>query len=159
MDELARIEDQLCRAMDGEAWHGPAVIEVLEGVTPEQAIARPISGVRSIWQLVLHLGGAYRLVLRRLGGDARQLSPDEDWPLPPAPTSENWLAAVEELRSLNDLVRREVQRFAPERLNQPLIADPPYTAYTQFIGLTQHNLYHAGQIAILKRTMQQTDGK
>jgi hypothetical protein len=30
-------------------------------------------------------------------------------------------------------------------------ADPPYSAFTQFVGLTQHDLYHAGQIVLLKR--------
>src|SRR5580765_3356876 len=66
MSELERIADQLRRTLEGEAWHGPAVLELLAGITPEQASARPILGVRSIWQLVLHLGGAYRVVLRRL---------------------------------------------------------------------------------------------
>jgi hypothetical protein len=68
MDELERLADQLRRALEGEAWHGPAVLDVLAGVSPDQARARPIPGAHTIWELVLHLGGAYRLVLRRLLG-------------------------------------------------------------------------------------------
>src|SRR5262245_29077399 len=136
MDELARIADQLRRAMEGGAWHGPAVLELLAGDTPEQAAARPIAGAHSIWELVLHLGGAYRLVLRRLRGDASQLAPDEDWPPVPEPTAENWRAAVDSLRSLNEEARRAVTGFDPSRLSQPLVAEAPYTAYTQFVGLT-----------------------
>jgi uncharacterized damage-inducible protein DinB len=151
LSESTRIEDQLRRAFEGEAWHGPGVLELLNGVTHEQAAARPIAGIRSIWELVLHLGGAYRLVLRRLKANASPLTPDEDWPTTPEPTAANWQIAIEDLRALNEQIRREVARFDAARLDQPLIADPPYTAHTQFIGLTQHDLYHAGQIAILKR--------
>jgi uncharacterized damage-inducible protein DinB len=153
MTELQRIEDQLRRAMEGEAWHGPSVLELLAGVSHEQALARPIPGVRSIWELVLHMVSGYRLVLRRLQGDATPLGPAEDWPPVPDPSPENWRATVDGLRALNEHLRREVAAFDPARLDQPLVADPPYTAYTQFIGATQHDLYHAGQIAVLKRAL------
>jgi uncharacterized damage-inducible protein DinB len=153
MSELQRIEDQLRRALEGEAWHGPAVLEVLAGVSADQARARPIPGAHTIWELVFHLGGTYRLVLRRLHGDATPLAPDEDWPSVPDPTEETWRAAVERLRDLNGQIRRAVAGFDPAQLDRPLVADPPYTAYTQFIGLTQHDLYHAGQIALLKRAL------
>ena len=99
MGERERIEDQLRRGLEGGAWHGPAVLELLAGVTAAQAHARPIPGARGIWELVLHLGGAYRLVLRRLRGDATQLAPDEDWPPVPEPSEANWTAAVEGIRS------------------------------------------------------------
>lgn len=153
MGEPERIADQLRRVLEGGAWHGPAVLEVLAGVTPEQAHARPVPGAHTIWELVLHLGGAYQLVLRRLGGDPAPLANDEDWPPVPAPTAENWRAAVEGLRVLNEEVRRAVAGFDPARLDGPLVAEPPYPAYVQFIGLTQHDLYHAGQIALLKRAL------
>ena len=153
MTELERIEDQMRRALEGGAWHGPAVLELLAGVTAAQAHARPIAGAHSIWELVLHLASAYRLVLRRLAGDARPLSPDEDWPPVPEPTEANWRAAVAALRQVNAEARRAVAAFDAARLDQPLVADPPYTAYVQFIGLTQHDLYHAGQVAILKRAL------
>ena len=151
--EIRRLEDQLRRALDGGAWHGPAVLELLDGVTADEASAHPIAGAHSIWELVLHLAGTYRLVLRRLHGDATQLSPDEDWPQLPEPTEENWRTTITTLRDLNAAAQREVARFAEERLDQPLIADPPYSAFVQFIGISQHDLYHAGQIALLKRAL------
>src|SRR5215469_322811 len=86
MGELERIAEQLRRGLEGGAWHGPAVLELLAGVTAAQAHARPIPGARGIWELVLHLGGAYRLVLRRLRGNSTQLAPDEDWPPVPEPS-------------------------------------------------------------------------
>jgi uncharacterized damage-inducible protein DinB len=152
--ECERLETQLRLSFEGEAWHGPSVLESLEGVTAEAASRHPIQGAHSIWELVLHLASAYRLVLRRLQGGGALLTAAEDWPAAPAPTAAGWQDAIRELRELNLRIRRAVRDFDAARLDEPLVAEPPYTAYTQFIGLTQHDLYHAGQIAILKRAME-----
>ncbi len=151
--ELMRLEEQLRLALEGEAWHGPPVLKALAGVTAEQASCRPIPNAHSIWELVLHIGSDYALVLRRLAGDGRQLSPEEDWPSCPPATAENWQQAVEALRRLNQQLREAVHAFPEERLDEPLVQEVPYSAYTQFIGVTQHNLYHAGQISLLKRAL------
>ena len=55
MTETERIRDQLRRAFEGDAWHGPGVLELLENVTASQAAARPIAGAHSIWELVVHI--------------------------------------------------------------------------------------------------------
>ena len=151
--ELSRLEEQLGRALEGEAWHGPSVLEALAGVSAEQAAAHPIAGAHSIWELVLHLCGTYGLVLRRLGGDGRQLTESEDWPPIPEPSAENWSESISVLKQLNEDLRQAVKSFAVERLDEPLVGEAPYTAYTQFIGVTQHNLYHAGQMALLRKAV------
>ena len=151
--ELNRLNAQLGKALEGDAWHGPSVLETLEGVTVEQAAAHPIAGAHSIWELVLHLCGTYDLVLRRLGGDGRQLTESEDWPSVPEARAENWSDSVHVLKQLNEDLREAIRSFPPEDLDQPLVPEAPYTAYTQFIGISQHNLYHAGQIALLKKAL------
>jgi hypothetical protein len=151
--EITRLEEQLKRALEGEAWHGPSVLELLVGVSAAQAVSHPIAGAHSIWELVLHLRSDYDLVLRRMAGDGRPVSPGEDWPACPAPTEENWQRTVQELRLRNEELRRAVRNLPMERLDEPLVSEVPYTAYTQFIGVTQHHSYHAGQIALLKRAL------
>src|SRR5215510_2314396 len=99
--ETRRLEDQLRRAFAGEAWHGPSVLEALDGVTAEQAAAHPIAGAHSIAELVFHLAATYRLVLRRLRGDGRQLTPEEDWPAV-ASSPESWPEAVRVLKELQE---------------------------------------------------------
>lgn len=148
-----RLEEQLRRTLEGEAWHGPSVLELLAGLTAAQAAGHPIAGAHSIWELVLHLGSDYDLVLRRLAGNGHQLTAAEDWPVCPAPTEKNWRQTVQELELLSKKLRQAVRDFPDERLDDPLVPEAPYTAYTQFIGVTQHNLYHAGQIALLKRAL------
>ncbi len=149
--EVDRLEEQLKRALAGAAWHGPSVLELLAGVTAAQAASHPIAGAHSIWELVLHLRSDYELVLRRLAGDGRQATPAEDWPACPAPTEENWQQTVRELALLNKELRQAIRGFPDERLDEPVVPEVAYTAYTQFSGVTQHHLYHAGQIALLKR--------
>jgi hypothetical protein len=91
-----------------------------------------------------------------MAGDGRQLSAGEDWPACPAPTEENWRQSVQELELMNRKMREAVLDFPAERLDEPLVPEVSYTAYTQFIGVTQHHLYHAGQIALLKRALAAT---
>ena len=154
--EVKRLEEQLRRALEGEAWHGPSVLELLAGVSAAQAASHPIAGAHSIWELVLHLRSDYDLVLRRLAGDGRHLTAAEDWPACPASTEENWQQTVLELKHLNKKLRQAVRDFPVERLDDLLVPEVPYSAYMQFIGVTQHNLYHAGQIALLKRALAAT---
>jgi uncharacterized damage-inducible protein DinB len=154
--EANRLEDQLRRTLEGEAWHGPSVLELLAGVSAEQAASHPIAGAHSIWELVLHLSTDYDLVLRRMAGDGRPITTGEGWPACPAPTEENWRHTVQDLESSNRKLRQAVLDFPAERLDEPLVSEVSYTAYTQFIGVTQHHSYHAGQIALLKRALAAT---
>jgi uncharacterized damage-inducible protein DinB len=151
--ELGRIDEQLRLSFEGSAWHGPAVLEVLDGLGAQAACAHPIGQAHSVWEVVLHLGGTYGLVLRRLLGDGRQLTPEEDWPAVVSATADSWRETVQALHGLNEDLRRAVRGFSAEHLDVPLVPEAPYTAYTQFIGVTQHNLYHAGQVALLKRAL------
>jgi uncharacterized damage-inducible protein DinB len=151
--EIMRLEEQLRLALEGEAWHGPSVLETLTGVSAEQASSHPIPGAHSIWELLLHIGSDYTLLLRRMAGDGRPLTPEEGWPGCPPATAENWQHAVEALRRLNQQLREAVRAFPADRLDEPLVPEVPYSAYIQFIGVTQHNLYHAGQISLLKRAL------
>jgi hypothetical protein len=148
---IERLRDQLRLSFEGESWHGPSVEEALRGVTPAIAAARPIADVHTIWELVLHLAGTYDVVLRRVRGDSRPLSREEDWPAVPESTDENWRRDCDRLRSINREMRDAVAAFPEDRLDLRLIDEAPYSAFTQFIGITQHDLYHAGQIVILKR--------
>ena len=156
--ELERLEEQVKRSFEGGAWHGPSVLEALKDVTPQEAYAHPIAGAHSIWELVLHLSGTYRLVLRRVHGESAQLTPAEDWPSLPSPTPSAWQEALRSLQELNEQVREAIRTFNPQQLDQSLTPAAPYTAYTQFIGITQHDLYHAGQIVLLKKSSREGGG-
>jgi len=150
MSELRRVEEQLKRAFEGEAWHGPSVREVLAGITPEQAASHPIPAAHSIWEIVLHMTTWHETVRRRLAGESFMPTEDQDWPLITEASSATWRAAQDDLtRSYRDVMGALVS--LPEaRLDEPLVKGGT-TGYVQIHGLVQHDLYHAGQIAILKK--------
>jgi len=151
-EELARLEDQVRRAFEGEAWHGPAVLAALDGVSVAAAVAHPVAGAHSIWEIVLHLAATYRLVLQRIQGHSGSLSPEQDWPAVVHPEAERWTEAVEELCKLNREVRLAMLGFADDRLDQ-MVTTGHSTAYMHFAGLPQHDAYHAGQISLLRKAL------
>src|SRR5215831_12643986 len=106
--ETERLEMQLKRMLEGEAWHGPGLLEVLQDVTAEAAHAHPVSGAHSIWEIVLHLAGTYRLVLRRIQGNDSPLRLEEDWPSVSPPAPSDWQEASGSLRRLNEELRQIV---------------------------------------------------
>jgi uncharacterized damage-inducible protein DinB len=150
------LADQISRAFRGESWHGPSVLEVLAGVSAEDAAARPIAGAHSIWEIVLHMTSGYTLVLRRVRGERAQLSPEEAWPPVADSSFSAWRETQHTLEQLNRQLQSAVRAFAAERLSQQL--GSPYPAYVQFCGAPQHDLYHAGQIVILKKALAASRG-
>jgi uncharacterized damage-inducible protein DinB len=151
--EAAALADQLRRAFDGEAWHGDSLFEILEGVTAAQAAAHPIKGAHSIWELVLHIAAWDGAVLRRFSGAAVELSDAENFP-PVTDTSEAaWLAALAQARRTHHDLIAAVNELPDSRLCEmvPGKEGAHYTFYYMLHGVVQHELYHAGQIALLKK--------
>lgn len=156
MLDMEIIADQISRAFWGESWHGPSVREVLAGVSAEDAAAHPILGAHSIWEIVLHLVGGYNLVLRRVRGERAHLSPEEEWPPVAEFSADAWRESQETLEKLNHQLQRAVRAFPAQRLAQELGSE--YPAYIQFCGAPQHDLYHAGQIVLLKKALSASRG-
>ncbi|MGH9661722.1 MAG: DinB family protein [Bryobacteraceae bacterium] len=148
--EAHRIADQLRRSLDGTAWHGPALRELLDGVSAEQAAARPIDNAHSIWELVLHIDAWRGAAARGLDGSPVDLTSAEDWPAVAAASEEDWRRAIETLERNTAAMCDRVAGLEDSDLERQL---PPrnYTVYFLLHGLVQHNLYHAGQIALLKK--------
>lgn len=148
--ESARIADQLRRAFDGDAWHGPAMMEVLSDVDAGTAAAKPINDVHSIWELVLHVAAWDMAGLIRLSGKKCQLKGKLNFPSVPARTPEAWQKAVMRAKQTHDQLIQAVETLSDRRLRD-IVPGKRYDFYHMFHGIAQHELYHAGQIAILKK--------
>jgi uncharacterized damage-inducible protein DinB len=153
MSEAARIADQLRRAFDGDAWHGDSVVEILKGVTAAQAAARPITGAHTIWELALHIAAWDGAVLRRLGGVAVTLSDAENFPSVTDASDAAWRKALAEIRHIHEELVAAVAALSDSRLDEmvPGKRGAHYNFYYMLHGVVQHELYHAGQIALLKK--------
>jgi len=149
----ARIADQLRRAFDGDAWHGDSVFEILQGVTATHAAARPIKNAHTIWELVLHIAAWDNAVLRRLGGVAVELSDAQNFPPVKDASETAWRKALAEVRRVHEELVKAVSVLPDSQLDEmvPGKEGAHYTFYYILHGVAQHELYHAGQIALLKK--------
>lgn len=147
--EIERLVDQLKRAFEGEAWHGPAVMEIFEGITAQQA-ARPFDQAHSIWEIALHIEAWVRACRRRLEGDRAQLTGTEDWPTVTDSDEQAWERTRESIKQAHDELRSAISLLDHSRLDQPIV-EGMSSVYVTLHGVIQHSLYHAGQIAILKK--------
>ena len=149
--EVDLIVDQMERAFEGDAWHGPSMSEILTCITADQAAAHPIPETHSIWEIVLHTSVWQRTVRERLQGKPIvSLPAEEDWPPVTDTSTSAWTAAAQELRAEYELLREEALQWRDRDLGETTEGQR-YTVYEMLHGVIQHNLYHAGQIALLKK--------
>ncbi len=155
MSEVRRISSQLRRAYYGKAWHGPSVREALADVTARQAAQRAIASAHTIWEITLHIAAWERVVLRRLRGESVETIPDEE-NFPPAPyeSEEAWQAALRDTDDVHAALADEVAHLIEERLDE-IAAGADYSNRFMLYGVIQHDVYHAGQIAMLKKAIHQ----
>jgi len=149
MSETHRIADQLGRSQRGSAWHGPSLGELLAGVDAGLAQWRPLSGTHNMWELLLHVTAWQSVALDAVEGSRMpELAGLEDWPAAGS-TEQEWRGAVQKLDGINRALVAAVSKFPDERLRET-VPGRNYSFYFLLHGVVQHNLYHAGQIALLK---------
>jgi uncharacterized damage-inducible protein DinB len=149
--EVSRIQDQLRRAMEGEAWHGPAVLELLNEVPVDLAPAKPLDQAHSIWEIALHIAAWQQVIVERLNGKARTLSQEEDFPAVTDCSESAWRQTVQSVEESFDRLDQAIGKLSDADLNNP-VPGKKYNVYFMLHGIVQHSLYHAGQIALLKKS-------
>ncbi len=153
-----QIVDQLQRAFSDNAWHGPALLETLDGVDHHIASAHPISGAHSIWELVIHLTAWKDIVRHRLSSPNPILPTDaEDWPQLPSPSSDTWANTLEKLSRAHDQLITAVRELPVEAFDR-IVPGKDYSASVMLMGVAQHDDYHGGQISLLKRAVRNSKG-
>lgn len=156
---IERLRSQLRHAVGDDPWHGPALAVLLEGMSAEQAAAKPIAGAHSIWELVLHVTAWHREVLRRLDGRPPSMPEAGDWPEPPASRPQHWQAAVADLHRSQAELDAALARLDAADLERPVgtLREPAlgtgFTLGETVLGLLQHDAYHGGQIALVRRAL------
>ncbi|MCC3157695.1 DinB family protein [Hymenobacter sp. 15J16-1T3B] len=158
MAELPRLVDQLERAFHGDAWSGPSLLATLVGLSADQAAARPIPPAHSIWELVLHLRTWADTVRARIEQRYNVAIEGEDWPAVPLVADEvAWQTALGELSKAHEQLVTAAQALPEKDLSQVLGAErnrpdgSGVSIYVLLHGTAQHYLYHAGQVALLRK--------
>jgi uncharacterized damage-inducible protein DinB len=125
-------------------------MELLADVTAEQANQRPIPNAHTIWELVNHMRSVTLQVYRRITDTPATGGPEEaDFPEVTDTSAAAWKKSVDALGASHRALRSAVEALPDSRLIEKL--EGGATMYSNLHGLVQHDLYHAGQIAILKK--------
>jgi len=157
VSETARILDQFRSAYRGPAWHGPALLAVLSDVDARIAAARPLANAHTIWEIVLHIAIWMSVATRRMAGEQiPSLAAYQDWPSAPPPSKSSWRETLDALAKAEAGLEAAVEKLTDARLNDTLLGDRPWSTYETLHGAVQHTLYHAGQIALLKKAARAT---
>ena len=151
METCRHIADQLSRTFDGAAWHGDSIMQLLSDIDAEHAANKSLQNIHSIWEIVLHLIAWEEIAIQCLQGQAYiMIHGEDDWPPVKAATPEAWHATVQQLKDNSSTLDILIANFQEESLHEQ-VPGQEFSYYQLFHGLVQHNLYHAGQIGILKK--------
>jgi uncharacterized damage-inducible protein DinB len=157
--EIDRIIDELEREHSGDAWHGNPLTQLLADVDHVKASARPFGDAHSIWQIVLHMTAWKNEVRRRLGGAPAALPAEGDWPAPGESDAQSWREATKALDHAHRALVAAIGGLPENKLFSPT-NDPReretgqgVSHYVLLHGIVQHDVYHSGQIAILKKAL------
>jgi uncharacterized damage-inducible protein DinB len=150
MSEIQTIIDELKNIHDGDAWHGPSLKEILSGVSAEQAAAKPLANAHSIWELTLHVSAWEGVLMRRLAGMQLNEPEEGDFPAVTDAGEEAWRRTLNRLDEVHQRLIEAVATLTDDRLSE-IVPGKDYTVEYMLRGLWRHHVYHAGQIALLKK--------
>lgn len=150
MSDVERILQHYDGVLNGNAWHGDPVWQILDGISAPQAAARPLSSAHTIWEIVMHMIFWEDVVTQRLAGKRAGLVEELNFPAMPAVTAENWHKTLDDFRTSNQSLREALAKLDSAKLNE-LTAAGKRTYYGEAHGIIEHHVYHAGQIALLKK--------
>lgn len=147
---LLRVYDQ---AFTAPSWHGTPLWGALRGISARDALRRPARGRHNIWEVVLHAAYWKYVVRRRLTRDAALAFPraGSNWFRAPArPDAKAWKADLALLRAEHRQLRAVIARFPGAQLRRRGWRSK-WTNEQHIYGVASHDLYHAGQVQLLKR--------
>lgn len=141
--DVQKIIDIVSHTFEKNAWHGPAVKEVLEKLKSEHAGLRS-GNSHSIEELIRHMAAWRNYVIKKLQGDERfELSDADNFP-----TQKNWNEAIRLLEESQQKLMEALQK-TPEDLLWQKVPGRQFKYFVMLHGIIHHDLYHTGQIMMI----------
>ena len=153
MNDIEQLVDMLERAFRRRSWHGANLRGSIRRVTPGEAAWRPRTGRHNIWELVAHCAYWKYAARRRLTGEARgsfAIRGSNWFTRPEQATETAWRSDLALLDDQHRALIDAVRRVRPQALHRRL-ARSADTAFSLIVGVAAHDVYHAGQIQLLRR--------
>lgn len=146
--EIQNMVSLLERTFEKGAWHGPSVKETIADISEKQAFTS-LQHTHSIIELVAHMTAWRRYVIQKLAGDlAYSVTDDLNFPKPRV-----WAQTVTDLLSTHNELLKAFQGLPLSKLYQQVPwTHEPFTYYSILHGIIHHDLYHIGQINLIKKS-------
>lgn len=151
--EIERIARLLEQTFEGKPYYGPSVLDTLAGISAEVAARKPLWSAHRMWDLVTHLTAELRYACAVIDGTAGPWTEGETtWPAITETSDAAWRQAIKELKRANRTLVRAVERLNDAVLDKkPIRVRGPF--HLMLHGTIQHNVYHAGQLSLLRGQM------
>lgn len=159
MSVRANLSQKLLAVWNGDPWYGANSSAILAGVTANEALAHPLPGAQSIWETVLHMTAWTEETTSRLNGGESKAPSRGDWPPVKGSTQDEWMAVQGDLLAARKALLEAIEHSHEESLylQVPKKGDAGHatgaTRAHTVGGLADHDVYHLGQIALLKKSL------
>ena len=159
MSVRANLSQQLLTVWNGDPWYGSSSSAILKGITAEEAMAHPLPGAQSIWETVLHMTAWTEETTSRLGGAESKTPSRGDWPKVTGASQDDWMQAQRDLLDARKALLEAIEHAHEESFQLP-VPKKGEGGHTKGVtrthtvsGLADHDVYHLGQIALLKKSL------
>lgn len=160
MDRTKYLSEELHRSVFENPWHGESVKEIITEINAEYAFQKLTPSTHNIIELVLHLSAWTDEALSRFSGNTPSIPKIGDWPIPLGQVEEYWQSVKQKLFADTSKLIALINKFPEYKFDEIVGEEQNASLGTGFsfegliIGLIQHNAYHAGQIALIKKSIQ-----
>ena len=152
MSESKRISNLYQSIYNGNPWLEVNLTNTLKNLTAEQAYRKVNPNLNTIWEIVNHLIQWRRNILKRVEGET-VITPDHNYFVPVLDSSEAaWEQSLQNLGKSQELWTTFFENFDDADLAK-IYAANNHTFYEHIHGIIQHDVYHLGQIVILKKLL------
>jgi uncharacterized damage-inducible protein DinB len=152
-NEVAILLQMIDESYEKRAWHGTNLRGSIRSLTAKKAAWRPSRGRHNIWEVVVHCAYWKYIVRRRLLGEKKgsfPLSGSNWFRRPILRTEKAWREDLRTLEETHRSLRKAIASLKPSDLKKKL-SGSTWTNLQTISGIASHDLYHAGQIQLLKR--------
>jgi len=151
--EINKLVRKMKSIYDGDPWYGDSIQKKLQNITPEIALERPIPDAHCIAELLAHIISWRELLNKRLQGeDAFSVSQQEsfNWTRFDPDPETMWDSLLKALDKNQQQIISQLKQEDDALLNQK-VAQRSYNYRYLIKGIMEHDIYHLGQIALLRK--------
>ncbi|AWV97615.1 DinB family protein [Arcticibacterium luteifluviistationis] len=148
---VERLKTLLNAGYHGGAWHGPSILEAIKNITPEEASFKTPT-VHTAAELIYHITSWRIFTIKRLQGDSEYQIDNEKKNFGSAPKVDEFEleTLIMELSLSHDELIREIDKIDDKFLSE-IVTGSEYDYFTLINGIIHHDIYHSGQINLLKK--------